>query len=136
MSDDTFGSDGGEYNWRSGCATQLLRDSRVTENLDTIFELLSIARLRYVLYYLYSMDDEVVEIEDVVHAVCAYEAAGTEPDESPSRDQVKLDVHHSKLPRLDAAGIIDYDSRQKELRFYRSPSLEEWLEHARYMELD
>ncbi|WP_224449685.1 DUF7344 domain-containing protein [Haloprofundus salilacus] len=136
MSDDVFESDGGEYNWGSGYATQLLRDSRVTENLDTIFELLSITRLRYVLYYLYSMDDEVAELEDVVHAVCAYEVAGTEPDEPPSREQVKLDVHHSKLPRLDEAGIIDYDSRQNELRFYHSPSLEEWLEHARHMEID
>ncbi|WP_224269974.1 DUF7344 domain-containing protein [Haloprofundus salinisoli] len=132
MSDDESGPKGGESN--SGGGSQLVRYSQVTGNLDAIFDLLSVARLRYVLYYLYGMESDVTGAEEVVDAVCEYEAAGTERADPPSREQVKIDVHHSKLPRLDAAGVVDYDPRQNEVRFYRSPSLEEWLEHARYME--
>ncbi|QCJ47490.1 MULTISPECIES: DUF7344 domain-containing protein [Haloprofundus] len=135
MSDDEFKETGSRDN-AADVGNQLLRREEVTSELDTVFELLSVARLRYVLYHLYGMDNDVTGVEDVVDAVCECEAAGTETDETPSRNEVRIDVHHSKLPRLDAAGVVDYDVRQGEIRCYHSSSLEEWLEHARQMELD
>ncbi|WP_224332585.1 DUF7344 domain-containing protein [Haloprofundus halobius] len=134
MSDDKFGCGGTENNEVGEGAHQLVRHAEVTADLDTIFDLLRVARVRYALYYLYGMNGDVTRTEDVVEAVREYEAAGTETDEPPTREQVSVDVHHSKLPRLDEAGLVDYDVRQNEIRFYRSASLEEWLEHARHME--
>ncbi|WP_224447595.1 DUF7344 domain-containing protein [Haloprofundus salilacus] len=136
MSDDEFGTDGGNNNGGGSKSHQLVRYSRVSADLDAIFDLLSVARLRYVLYHLYGMNSDVTETEAVVDAVCEYEAAGTERADPPSRNQVRIDLHHSKLPRLNAAGLVDYDPRQNEIRFYHSPSLEEWLEHARHMEFE
>lgn len=127
----TGGSNGGKKRLE-----QLTRDSQITDHLDTTFDLLRRAQRRYLLYYLHGMEGEVAEFEETVKAVCAYEAAGRERDESSAQQRVRINLHHAHLPHLDEAGIIDYDCRQGTIRFTDYTSLEEWLEHARYMEID
>ena len=135
MSDDGFGREGGESNAGESGTTQLIRYSRVTGTLDTVFDLLRVSRRRYILYYLYDIESKVVDVDEAIDAVCAYEARGTGRDGFPPREEVLIDLHHDHIPRLDDAGIIEYDRRQGTIRFRGSDSLEEWLEHARHLEL-
>jgi hypothetical protein len=135
MSDDDSKADRVERSEGPGSSVSVTRHSGVTENLDTVFELLSDARRRYLLYYLFAMDGTVAEFEAAVNAVYRYEVAGSDGDGS-ARENVGIALHHSHLPHLADAGVIDYDRRHGTIRFTGSPALEEWLEHAQYKELD
>lgn len=125
----------GETNAEVGILSSVTRYSDVTDDLDTVFDLLCVARRRYLLYYLNTMDGKVAELEAAVDAVCAYEAGGTDTDNTPSRAQVWTDLLHAQLPRLADAGVLDYDQRHGTIHVADAPSLEEWLDHAQYKEL-
>ena len=136
MSSDRYIREGGGSNWPYKHFDHLTRYSTVTEDLNIIFNILQSPRRRYVLYYLYSLEDEVTRFEEMVDAVSMYETAGTETNELPSRHEIRLTLHHSHIPHLKAAGIIDYDQRQRVIRFTGSSSLAEWVKHARYREFE
>lgn len=123
-----------EYNekWE----TPVTRDEEVTDELDTVFDVLRSARRRYILYYLYDTQDAVLSLEELVEAVRQYEAADTETDELPPRQSVRTSLVHAHLPLLAAKGVLDHDSRRGTVRFYGYAPLGEWLERARHPELD
>ncbi|MHC3439509.1 DUF7344 domain-containing protein [Natrialbaceae archaeon A-gly3] len=103
-----------------------------TPSLDRIFDLLSDRRRRYTLYCLYDSENGVATIEDIVEYVLSLEASGNSPER---RDQLLTSLEHMHLPRLEDAGIVEYDTRSDTVRYWGQPSLEEWLEHARHKEL-
>jgi len=43
-------------------------------------------------------------------------------------------LRHSHLPKLEDAGLVEYDSRSETVRYWSQPSLEELLEHVRHKE--
>lgn len=133
MTDDVLRTDGGD-----GVENRapVSRSPGVTDGLDTVFDLLSNSRRRYLLYYLAEVDDDVVELSAAVGAVGEYEA--TEPDaggRSP-REATRIALHHDHLPRLANAGVVDYDPRQGTVRLTGREGLSEWVEHARSRELE
>lgn len=135
MSDNTCADEGGEINEGAPNLTSITRFSDVSEYHDVIFDVLSVARCRYLIYYLLALDGNVAGFEAAVNAVYRYEAAGTEYDDAP-RENIRVDLHHTQVPRLAEAGILEYDRRQGTLRFRGDPALEEWAEHVRSKELD
>ena len=44
------------------------------------------------------------------------------------REQISVDLHHNQLPRLAAAGLIDYDARTQTIRQWDDPSLMQWAQ--------
>lgn len=119
-----------------GNRTSLRRRSTATDGLDTVFDLLCDSRRRYLLYCLVTVDGDVVEREAAVNAVRDYEAAGTEATDRSSREEIRNELYTDSLPRLGNAGVLDYDPRQGTVRFAGRPLLEEWVEHARDVELE
>lgn len=136
MSEDVFSGYGGGIIGDPSRPLPSTRHSQVTADLEMIFTVLRVARRRYLLYHLNGCDDGVMDTDDAVDAVCAYEKLGTEREGVLSREKVRIDLHHAQLPMLEEAGIIDYDSRQGTIRYHGFPPLDEWLEHARHRELD
>lgn len=136
MSDDTWADEGGGINDAAPNLASRTRLSDVSEHHDVIFDVLSVARRRYLIYYLLAVDGNVVEFETAVNAVYQYEVGGAEPDDDVPRENVRIDLHHVQVPRLVEAGILEYDRRQGTIRFRGDPALEEWAEHARYKELE
>ena len=43
---------------------------------------------------------------------------------------VEIHLHHSTLPRLEDAGLVDYDPRSNEARYRGDPAVERWLNHV------
>ena len=136
MSSDRYIRGKGSNDWSHKHFGHLTRYSTVTDDFNIIFNVLQSPRRRYVLYYLYSLEDEVTGFEEMVDAVSMYEAAGTETDKLPSQYEIRLTLHHTHIPHLEAAGIIDYDQRQRMIRFTGSSSLAEWVEYAQYQEFE
>ncbi|MBZ6493972.1 DUF7344 domain-containing protein [Natrinema longum] len=122
-----------------------------TPSLDLVFDLLSNRRRRYVLYALADQSDGVATIERLTEAVIAFERTaadddvGAEPnggsefddthDSSDDGTTVRMELQHTHLPKLENAGILEHDRRSETVRYWGQPSLEEWLEHARYKEI-
>lgn len=116
--------------------TRSVRDSEVTNQLDTVFDCLRSARRRNLLYYLSDTEDAVVSVEDIVDAVWQQETPSTGSATVPLRQSIRLSLVHVHLPRLAVIGAVDYDSRRGEVRFNGYPPLEEWLEQVSQLELD
>jgi hypothetical protein len=105
-------------------------------SFDDIFELLSNKRRRYAIHYLSTTEDGVATLSDLVEQVVTWETE-TSPNDVPDDYQrrVEASLHHTHLPKLADANIIDYDARSESLRYWGQPVLEEYAEHVAAMEL-
>ncbi|ADB61400.1 hypothetical protein Htur_2523 [Haloterrigena turkmenica DSM 5511] len=121
--------------------------AQVTPSLDLIFELLSNRRRRYALYHLYDQPDGVATMDELTDAVVTHQYLESNADRETDdrtdadgalegrRQQVRMDLQHTHLPKLEDAGVLEHDHRSEMVRYWNQPSLEEWLEHARHKEL-
>ena len=77
---------------------------------DVVFDLLSSPRRRFVLYYLNQVDEEV-EIGELADEVAAWENE-TDVDDltSQQRKRVYVSLYQTHVPKMEDAGIIEYDS--------------------------
>jgi|GEM_PF-527795 len=84
-------------------------------SVDDLFELLARPGNRYTLAYL-SRTDGPVPYEDLVENVV--DGAGTPEGLSTAdfRDQVATRLVHSNLPKLDDAGLVEYDRTDRTVR--------------------
>jgi DNA-binding transcriptional ArsR family regulator len=81
-------------------------DRGISPQLDATLELLSNQRRRYVLYYLREQGNPV-PVAELADRVTTWEN-----DSSADRSRVLSDLHHSQLPRLDEAGVVDFDAEE------------------------
>ncbi|WP_254768503.1 DUF7344 domain-containing protein [Salinilacihabitans rarus] len=102
-------------------------------SLDLVFDVLSDQRRRYALYYLYDAPDGVATVDEIADHVVALEAPPEHAEDH--RLHVLTSLQHVHLPKLEDAGIVEHDARSETVRYWRQPSLEEWLEHAQHKEL-
>ncbi|MFC4439727.1 MULTISPECIES: DUF7344 domain-containing protein [Natrialbaceae] len=80
--------------------------------VDEIFHILQNERRRMVLEYLQETDDSV-RMRDVAEQVAAWENDTTvEELSSDQRQRVYIPLYQSHLPKLDKAGIIDYQQNR------------------------
>lgn len=99
-------------------------------SLDEVFTLLANQRRRYVLYYLFTRSEGVATIDELANAISTLERRSAE-----AQTQVRTSLHHAHLPKLEEAGVIEYDLRSETIRYWGQPAVEEWLEHAYYTEV-
>lgn len=77
---------------------------------DVVFDLLSSPRRRFVLYYLNQVDDSVT-IGELADQVAAWEnEVDVEELSSQQRKRVYVSLYQTHVPKMDDAGIIEYDS--------------------------
>ena len=81
-------------------------DSGVSPALDAALDLLSNRRRRYALYYLREQGGAVT-LQTLAAEIASWERDGEDAD--PDATQVRADLHHSQLPRMDSAGVVAFD---------------------------
>jgi len=83
-------------------------DTELTQ--DDVFEILSSPRRRYLLYHL-RQRGEPVELTELAEHVAAWEN-DVEPSEltTQERKRVYVSLYQTHVPKLDDAGIVDYDA--------------------------
>lgn len=113
---------------------EAIRSPDETPSLDLVFDVLSERRRRYALYHLREVPDGVAPVSDVVDYVYHSEG-GSDGSRADLRLSIRTALQHVHLPKLENAGFIEYDERSETIRYWRQPSLDEWLEHAFYKEL-
>jgi len=82
---------------------------------DVVFDILSSPRRRYVLYYLRTVD-EPVKLTDLAEQVAAWENE-SDPEEitEQERKRVYVSLYQTHIPRLDNAGIIEYNKESGDI---------------------
>lgn len=94
------------------------------DRFDAAFSTLADERRRRVLHYFLRTGDDVATVDDLVdHAL-----AGDGPTGDPDRLACRL--HHATLPKLDAAGFVEYDARSNTVRYRPDPVVERLLDRV------
>ncbi|WP_254544356.1 DUF7344 domain-containing protein [Halomarina pelagica] len=95
---------------------------------DELLDVLADANRRRVLARLSAASDEVVTLDALCERL--YEHAAREPETDPERDRRRLAIrlHHTILPRLDEAGLLEYDPRRGRIRYADRPTVESLLD--------
>jgi hypothetical protein len=88
---------------------------------DELFDVLSNQRRRYTLHYLKQNGDEPVEMGDLSTQVAAWEL-GIEPEALAydERKRVHTSLYQYHAPKLDDAGIVEYDSQRGTVELTRA----------------
>lgn len=91
--------------------------------MEDIVEAMADPRSRCIVSHFESVSVDVVELDDLVDSVVEMEAeAAGEPtgagDREDHRQRVAVALHHSRLPKLDEAALVDYDPRSKTVRYW------------------
>ncbi|UPV74021.1 hypothetical protein M0R89_15965 [Halorussus limi] len=110
-----------------------LRNGRAvtTPSFDELFDLLAESRRRYALYTLIGTEDGLAEVDQLADEVAMWEGrTGDEPITDALRETIAEELREIHLPRLADADIVEYDERSDVVRYWRQPTLEEYLEHT------
>ena len=98
---------------------------------DVAFEILTNPRRRYTMAYLRSQD-EPVPIGELAEVVAAWERdTSVELVSSKERKSVYTSLYQTHLPKMADAGVVDYDARSQEVRYWSDDRLEEWYDCIR-----
>ena len=77
---------------------------------DTVYDILSNPRRRYILYYL-RQGDQPVKLTTLAEHVAAWEnETDVESLEEQQRKRVYVSLYQTHIPKLDDAGLVEYDS--------------------------
>jgi len=132
MSDDSVraGTPENDHALRSGRAV-------ATPSFDVLFDLLAESRRRYALYALAGAEDGLSEVETLADDVAMWEARAEDVSITDDRrTAIGEELREKHLPRLADAEVVDYDPRSDVVRYWRQPTLEEYLEHTHFKEFD
>ncbi|WP_114579390.1 hypothetical protein [Saliphagus sp. LR7] len=105
-----------------------------TDSIQIVLEVVTDQRRRTVLNHLRTTDDDVVHLDELVNRLPHTETPAKTSPQPPSHrqgpsahDQLRLELHHAHLPKLDDVGIVEYDPRSETVRYHPTPRLEKLL---------
>jgi hypothetical protein len=98
-------------------------------SLGTAFRLLAVPVRRQICYYLREPNQHVASVDELVEHV---DSENETPD---SREQIRVVLVHTHLPKLANYGVIEYDSRSKMVRYRDGSCLGSVVEFAAEQEL-
>ena len=96
-------------------------ERELSGELDTVFELLRDRERRSVVAHLLEENGQTATVPELANR-CRQEAEG-----SASTDSVVMRLHHTHLPKLEGAGVVEYDPRSKTVRYRGDALLETFL---------
>jgi hypothetical protein len=98
----------------------------VSLSLDTTLEILADHDRRAIIDYLRDDADQTATVEELAGHLVSQTAEKV--DERPSSDRVQTMLHHVHVPKLVDVGLVDYDARNEEIRYWGSERLDRWHE--------
>ena len=85
------------------------------QRFDALFEAFQQSRRRHAWHYMHSAVEDVFTLDELTDEVLRREGTPKPRDEDASDLAVAL--HHVHLPKLDDAGLVDYDARDHLVRY-------------------
>jgi len=92
---------------------------------ETLFDLLQNRHRRYALYSLDGNEDTVVTLSELTEEVLDWERRMNAGKESTAEleTRIRVSLHHTHLPKMAEAGLVEYDSRSETVRKENAPSV-------------
>lgn len=87
---------------------------------DELLTTLGVARRRAILRYLEESPDDVVTVEKLAEELDKQDQDGDRATE--------VTLVHSDLPKLAAAGVLEFDKRNMTVRYHGGPEVEQLLQ--------
>lgn len=118
----------------TGTAERSTTDGDDRIGFSQLFDLLSKKRRRYALYGLTDVSGSSMSLNALVDRV-----ESLEDDDSATRrqrEEIKLALQHTHLPKLADADVIEYDRSESELEFQGGRRVEQWIIEAVEAELE
>lgn len=97
--------------------------------IDTVLEALADWRRREVCLFFRETDVDTATVDELAMVLAGSEPVVMTDSEGRSHDEFATELAEMHLPRLDAAGVVDYDDRSDTVRYWGQVTVEKWLEH-------
>lgn len=101
-----------------------------TADMDDVFEVLSDWRRRAVCRYFASVDRTTADVETLAPVISEQGSACTDGVTDTSLSTIRTQLEEEHLPVLHRIGLIDYDERSGAVKYWGSPTVEKWADHA------
>ncbi|WP_438267381.1 DUF7344 domain-containing protein [Haladaptatus halobius] len=87
---------------------------------DAIFDLLSNEYRRHILYHFHEQPQAVATVDELVrHLRTQFDARA-----AGDTDQLRIQLRHSHLPKLESHGILEYNERSETVRYRDGSEIE------------
>ena len=97
-------------------------------DIDVLFDVLAARRRRIVLDYLRDREGERVSVESLADRIAGWEVELYDPA-SVSTESIEIDLVHGHLPKLEQAGLVDFDGQR--VRYRGDDRVERFLDLSR-----
>ncbi|WP_436344898.1 DUF7344 domain-containing protein [Natronorubrum sp. FCH18a] len=97
-------------------------------SVTVVLEVIAHRQRREILRFLMDSSDTTTTIDTLAAHLRSRAVEQTGNHLGRSQIQIKTSLYHTHLPKLEEAGIIEYDRRSQELRYWNYPILEDILE--------
>lgn len=91
--------------------------------VSAVFDVLADERRRHVLYYLLEDAGGEAGVADVATHLRSVESSSRTADP----ETIRTELHHRHLPRMEEAGLVDYDTPEARVRYLEDPLVEDCL---------
>lgn len=99
-------------------------DQQSSEMVDAVFGTVSNDRRRYALYFL--TDRHATDVETLATVVAGWTGTRADPTAvvtPDDRENVRMSLHHTHLPRLEREGFVSYDRETGAVELAEVPDL-------------
>lgn len=97
-----------------------LQQTFQADRKDELLTILSEAKRRAILTHLQDADDGVATVQELANEIDLQKDGGSEV--------TPVELVHSDLPRLEDAGVVEFDQRSRTVRYQGSTELERLLQ--------
>lgn len=100
--------------------------------VSTVFDVLADERRRHLLYYLIDesgSEASTTEVAEHLRSV-ASEAGSTD------REAILVELHHRHLPKMETAGLVEYEGQGGSIRYLEDSLVEECLARVAHRDFD
>lgn len=92
---------------------------------SSVLRLLAPERRRAVMRALMDEPNTTHRIDDIVNAIEETYDVG---EESSNRTYLRSSLHHTHLPKLDDAEVVEYDADDGTVQYRGDPHIEQWVD--------
>ena len=93
---------------------------------SSVLRLLAPERRRAVMRALMEEPNATHRVDDIVSAI--QETHGEVGDEASNRTYLRSSLHHTHLPKLDDAEVVEYDAEHGTVQYRGDPHIERWVD--------
>jgi hypothetical protein len=96
--------------------------------IDEVFDVLADWRRREICQFFMDTTTTTASVDDLAMLVAGCRPESVSADRS--HESVVIGLQEKHLPKLAAAGVVDFDRRSGTVRYRGQPTVEKWVEHV------